>query len=156
MGEVLNNMADGIVLNTKDCPVDEALGTDDPNNVFTCKKAEECCTVDLLPACCAEQDIGIAIEQQLKLWIPLLGMIFMLSVFIWFCRTDEACCDVEKPCLYRFGCKKKKKKGEDEPTSESKDDDTKSVTTTVVEEDDNNEQLSQNANELEEKMEGEE
>merc|ERR1739848_929729 len=106
MGEVLNNMADGIVLNTKDCPVDEALGTDDPNNVFTCKKAEECCTVDLLPACCAEQDIGIAIEQQLKLWIPLLGMIFMLSVFIWFCRTDEACCDVEKPCLYRFGCKK--------------------------------------------------
>ena len=50
-------------------------------------------------------------EQQLKLWIPLLGMIFMLSVFIWFCRTDEACCDVEKPCLYRFGCKKKKKKG---------------------------------------------
>ena len=47
-------------LDVRDCPVDLELGTDDPNNVFTCKKAEECCTVDLLPACCAEQDIGIA------------------------------------------------------------------------------------------------
>ena len=44
-------------LDVKDCPVDKALGTDDPNNVFTCKKAEECCTVDLKPACCAKQDI---------------------------------------------------------------------------------------------------
>jgi hypothetical protein len=44
----------------KDCPVDEALGMDDPNNLFTCKTAEKCCTVDLEPACCAEQDMAVA------------------------------------------------------------------------------------------------
>ena len=32
----------------------------------------------------------------------------VLALFIWWCRTDEACCDVEKPLLYRCGCKKKK------------------------------------------------
>ena len=41
----------------KDCPVDKSQGTDDPNNVFTCKKWEECCTVALEPACCAEQEM---------------------------------------------------------------------------------------------------
>ena len=36
-----------------DCPVN-GTDTEDPNNVFTCKKEEACCTVDLLPACCGE------------------------------------------------------------------------------------------------------
>ena len=48
-------------------------------------------------------------QQQLSLWCPLLGIILILALFIWFCRTDEACCDVEKPCLYRCGCKKYRK-----------------------------------------------
>ena len=47
-------------LDLKDCPVDEALGLDDPNNLFTCHKDEECCTVDLEPACCAAPDLGKA------------------------------------------------------------------------------------------------
>ena len=43
-----------------DCPVN---GTDieDPNNVFTCKKEEECCTKDLLPACCGTEDTAEAV-----------------------------------------------------------------------------------------------
>ena len=28
----------------KDCPVDEEIGLDDPNNVFSCLPSEECCT----------------------------------------------------------------------------------------------------------------
>ena len=48
-------------LDVIDCPVDEALGIDDPNNVFTCKNTETCCTVDTKPACCAEQDISVAV-----------------------------------------------------------------------------------------------
>ena len=39
-----------------DCPVDEAGDLDDPNNLFTCLEAEVCCTVDLMPACCAKKD----------------------------------------------------------------------------------------------------
>ena len=42
-----------------DCPVNGS-DTDDPNNVFTCKTGEECCTVDLLPACCAKMDMSDA------------------------------------------------------------------------------------------------
>ena len=53
-------MAEDPRLNIKDCPVVEKLGTDDPNNIFTCKKSEECCTVNLKPACCANQDITVA------------------------------------------------------------------------------------------------
>ena len=44
----------------KDCPVDPDLGTDDPNNVFTCLKSEDCCTVDLEPACCGQADMSTA------------------------------------------------------------------------------------------------
>ena len=47
-------------LDLKDCPVEEALGTDDPNNLFTCHKDQECCTVDLNPACCSAPDMGTA------------------------------------------------------------------------------------------------
>ena len=39
-----------------DCPVDPNGDLDDPNNLFTCLEAEECCTVDLMPACCAAKD----------------------------------------------------------------------------------------------------
>ena len=41
----------------KDCPVDEAGDLEDPNNLFTCKVSEECCTVDLKPACCASKEM---------------------------------------------------------------------------------------------------
>jgi hypothetical protein len=44
--------------------------------------------------------------MQVELWLPLLALIILLALFIWWCRTDEPCCDVEKPCLYRCGCKK--------------------------------------------------
>merc|ERR1711879_148157 len=121
MGKSVTKMSDASTTTTadpldiKDCPVVEELGIDDPNNVFTCKKAEECCTVNLEPACCAQQDMSVAINQQLSLWGPLLGVIFLLALFIWWCRTDEACCDVEKPCLYRFGCKKYPKDDQSEP-----------------------------------------
>ena len=47
--------------------------------------------------------------MQLQLWGPLLLVIIILALFIWWCRTDEPCCDVEKPCLYRCGCKKEPK-----------------------------------------------
>ena len=36
------------------------LGTDDPNNVFTCKTWEKCCTVALKPACCATPEMSDA------------------------------------------------------------------------------------------------
>ena len=39
-----------------DCPVDKAGDLDDPNNLYTCLEAEVCCTVDLMPACCAKKD----------------------------------------------------------------------------------------------------
>ena len=42
----------------KDCPVDPEGDHEDPNNLFTCKEAEECCTVDLEPACCAKKEIS--------------------------------------------------------------------------------------------------
>ena len=47
-------------LDLKDCPVDTSLGTDDPNNVFTCKTWEKCCTVALEPACCADPEMSDA------------------------------------------------------------------------------------------------
>jgi len=151
-------------LDIKDCPVNKSMGTDDPNNVFTCKKSEECCTVNLEPACCAEQDMSVAINQQLGLWLPLLGVIVLLSVFIWWCRTDEACCDVEKPCLYRFGCKKYPKDDEDNETDSKGSQlslrSTKSSVTVVPDEgianDDENVATEEAANNLEEKLEPEE
>ena len=58
----------------------------------------------------------------MRLWGPLLGILLLLSLFIWWCRTDEACCDVEKPCLYHFGCKKYPKDCiDDQATSDDKD-----------------------------------
>ena len=44
--------------------------------------------------------------DQLQLWCPLLGVIIFLALFIWWCRSDDSCCDVERPFLYRCGCKK--------------------------------------------------
>jgi len=135
-------------LDLKDCPVDTSLGTDDPNNVFTCKTWEKCCTVALKPACCATPEMSDAIMDQVRLWGPLLGILVLLSLFIWWCRTDEACCDVEKPCLYRFGCKKYPKDRE-EHDSDSQDPSgstvslrsTKSSMTTVAEVDADNDNL---------------
>eukprot|EP00095_Tigriopus_kingsejongensis_P009771 maker-scaffold1182_size56756-snap-gene-0.9 protein:Tk09771 transcript:maker-scaffold1182_size56756-snap-gene-0.9-mRNA-1 annotation:"PREDICTED: uncharacterized protein LOC100897291" len=103
-----------IVMNTSttteksvhDCFVDENGDKDDPNNIFTCDEGQSCCTVDLNPACCASKDIEEEIMDQVKLWLPLLAIILILAIFIWWCRSDDSCCDVEKPCLYRFGCKK--------------------------------------------------
>ena len=46
--------------------------------------------------------------EQVQLWGILLTIITALSLLMWWCRTDEACCDVENPCLYKFGCKKHK------------------------------------------------
>ena len=57
----------------KDCPVDKAIGLDDPNNVFSCKVEETCCTKNLKPACCAEKPMDEAIQEQVALWGTLLG-----------------------------------------------------------------------------------
>eukprot|EP00093_Oithona_nana_P002221 02221.XXX_32515_32936_1 [CDS] Oithona nana genome sequencing. len=103
-------------------------------------------------------------NQQLGLWLPLLGVIVLLSVFIWWCRTDEACCDVEKPCLYRFGCKKYPKDDEDNETDSKGSQlslrSTKSSVTVVPDEgianDDENVATEEAANNLEEKLEPEE
>ena len=45
----------------KDCPVDPALGTEDPNNLYECKIEESCCTDQLKPACCAQKDMAVAL-----------------------------------------------------------------------------------------------
>ena len=42
-----------------DCPVN-GTDVDDPNNVFTCKTGEECCTLDLVPACCGKKPMSEA------------------------------------------------------------------------------------------------
>ena len=84
-------------------------------------------------------------------------MILLLSLFIWWCRTDEACCDVEKPCLYRFGCKKHASENSDETNSDVSGSklslrSSKSATT-LVQEDTvsvNKEELEATANNLEE------
>ena len=59
----------------KDCPVDKDIGLDDPNNVFSCKVEETCCTKNLQPACCAEKPMDEAIQEQVALWGTLLGII---------------------------------------------------------------------------------
>ena len=46
--------------------------------------------------------------EQVQLWGILLAIIVALSLLMWWCRTDEACFDVENPCLYKCGCKKHK------------------------------------------------
>merc|ERR1712179_313978 len=90
-----------------DCPVN-GTDTEDPNNVYTCKTGEDCCTLDLLPACCSQKAMADAINEQVELWGILLAIIVALSLLMWWCRPDESCCDVEDPCLYKFGCKKYK------------------------------------------------
>ena len=69
----------------KDCPVDKDIGLDDPNNVFSCKVEETCCTKNLQPACCAEKPMDEAIQEQVALWGTLLGIIMenIVVVFIW-------------------------------------------------------------------------
>lgn len=89
-----------------DCPIDPAIGVDDPNNVFTCFKNQTCCTLKLEPACCTDKDIMEELKFQAALWLPLLGVILVLSLFIWWCRSDETYFDVERPCLVQCGCKK--------------------------------------------------
>merc|ERR1711997_467876 len=98
----------------KDCAVDEALGLDDPNNVYSCKPEEECCTKELQPACCAAMPTDMMIEDQVSLWVPLALIILVLGLFVWFCRSDASLLDGETPCLQKFcGCCGYKKRGDD-------------------------------------------
>merc|ERR1712045_877227 len=88
----------------KDCPVDPAIGLDDPNNVFSCKPEEECCTKNLKPACCAAMPTDMMIQDQIELWVPLAVIITLLGLFVWFCRSDQSLLDAETPCLQKFCC----------------------------------------------------
>ncbi|CAB4061342.1 unnamed protein product [Lepeophtheirus salmonis] len=89
-----------------ECPVEEDLGLEDPNNVFHCKDDEKCCISELQPACCKDKDLSLAIFEQLYFWGILIALIIILALIIWWCRSDQSCCNVDKPCLVRFGCKK--------------------------------------------------
>ena len=98
----------------KDCPVDSEIGLDDPNNVYSCKPEEECCTKDLKPACCAAMPTDMMIEDQVSLWVPLAIIILVLGLFVWFCRSDASLLDGETPCLQKFcSCCGYKKRGDD-------------------------------------------
>ena len=88
----------------KDCPVDPAIGLDDPNNVFSCKPDEECCTKNLKPACCAAMPTDMMVQDQIELWVPLAVIITILGLFVWFCRSDQSLLDAETPCLQKFCC----------------------------------------------------
>jgi len=98
----------------KDCPVDPDIGLDDPNNVYSCKPEEECCTKELKPACCAAMPTDMMIEDQVSLLVPLALIILVLGLFVWFCRSDASLLDGETPCLQKFcGCCGYKKRGDD-------------------------------------------
>ncbi len=43
----------------RDCPVDPDGDIEDPNNLFTCLEAEECCLLDTKPACCALKEFSV-------------------------------------------------------------------------------------------------
>merc|ERR1719384_1534920 len=88
----------------KDCPVDPDIGLDDPNNVFSCKPDEECCTKNLQPACCAAMPTDMMVQDQITLWVPLAVIITVLGLFVWFCRSDQSLLDAETPCLQKFCC----------------------------------------------------
>jgi len=88
----------------KDCPVDPDIGLDDPNNVFSCKPDEECCTKNLQPACCAAMPTDMMVQDQITLWVPLAVIITVLGLFVWFCRSDQSLLDGETPCLQKFCC----------------------------------------------------
>ena len=77
---------------------------DDPNNVFSCKPDEECCTKNLKPACCAAMPTDMMIQDQIELWVPLAVIITILGLFVWFCRSDQSLLDAETPCLQKFCC----------------------------------------------------
>ena len=79
-------------------------GLDDPNNVFSCKPEEECCTKNLKPACCAAMPTDMMIQDQIELWVPLAVIITLLGLFVWFCRSDQSLLDAETPCLQKFCC----------------------------------------------------
>ena len=115
----------------KDCAVDPDIGLDDPNNVYSCKPEEECCTKELKPACCAAMPTEMMIEDQISLWVPLASktlwqsvdwlwlsvtsvIILVLGLFVWFCRSDASLLDGETPCLQKFcSCCGYKKRGDD-------------------------------------------
>jgi len=98
----------------KDCAVDEAIGLSDPNNVYSCKPEETCCTKNLVPACCSSKPMDQVISEQIVLWGTLLGVIFGLGLFIWFCRSDQSLLDAETPCLQKFcPCFGYKRRGDD-------------------------------------------
>ena len=110
----------------KDCPVDkDPSNLDDPNNVFSCKPDEECCTKNLKPACCAAMPTDMMVQDQITLWVPLAGrrmkiccrkifavdikifvavIVTVLGLFVWFCRSDQSLLDAETPCLQKFCC----------------------------------------------------
>ena len=94
--------------------MDEDIGLDDPNNVYSCKPEEECCTKELKPACCAAMPTDMMIEDQVNLWVPLAVIILVLGLFVWFCRSDASLLDGETPCLQKFcSCCGYKKRGDD-------------------------------------------
>ena len=66
------------------------IGLDDPNNVYSCKPEEECCTKNLKPACCAAMPTDMMIQDQIELWVPLAVIITLLGLFVWFCRSDQS------------------------------------------------------------------
>ena len=35
------------------------------------------------------------------MWGLVCVTLLVLCLVFWWCRNDEACCDVERPCLYR-------------------------------------------------------
>merc|ERR1719192_1332325 len=89
----------------KDCPVDkDPRNLDDPNNVFSCKPDEECCTKNLKPACCAAMPTDMMVRDQITLWVPLAVIVTVLGLFVWFCRSDQSLLDAETPCLQKFCC----------------------------------------------------
>merc|ERR1712045_953272 len=98
----------------KDCAVDPDIGLDDPNNVYSFKPEEECCTKELKPACCAAMPTDMMIEDQVSLWVPLALIILVLGLFVWLCRSDASLLDGETPCLQKFcSCCGYKKRGDD-------------------------------------------
>ena len=75
----------------KDCPVDkDPSNLDDPNNVFSCKPDEECCTKNLKPACCAAMPTDMMVQDQITLWVPLAG------------RRMKICCRKYLQVVYKF------------------------------------------------------
>jgi hypothetical protein len=89
----------------------------------------------LKPACCAEKPMDEAVQEQITLWGTLLGnhgqqaqpyrspgIILVLGLFIWFCRSDQSLLDAETPCLQKFcPCAGYKRRGDDGHLSDRSD-----------------------------------